>query len=728
MALSRLKGAGLAVPDGVCLTVAAYARYFQQPGVKERILLELYRKRAKDLRWEEIWDAAHRIRNVFLSVPIPPEMHDGLLQQLEERFGSAPVVVRSSSPQEDSEKASFAGLHDSYVNIRGAEAVLDHVRMVWASLWSDRALLYRKELGLAMDRSSMAVVIQELLSGDCSGVAFGVSPVDESLGVIEAVYGLNQGLVEGSVVPDRWTIARGTGEISAFQPAERKDALRPGPQGVASRPLDGAQRQSPPLDEEGVSSVWEMVLSAERVFGSPQDVEWTRCDGRIYLLQSRPVTARRRGEEDDERVRYFKLSRSFDNLRSLRTAIEEIHLPEMERTAAEMSSVALEQMGDRDLAEEIHRRKLVHDHWVGVYWDQFIPMAHGVRLFGQVFNQVMRPRDPYRFVDLLRDTPMMSLERDRLLRHLADMVRGDPDLRSELDRGRIPGDHSGFNRVMQRLLEAFGDLTWQGVRLVDSQAEIIALVRQLADEPAKRERESDRDAKSLAEEFVAGFEINRQPYARELLDLARASWRLRDDDNIYLGRIEGQLRAAVSEGVDRILAKGIQVPQPPDPGEVAKALRDPGYRPRTIRSDTAVGAGRVVPRQIVGQPAGRGVVRGTARVVTGFSDLSHFSRGEILVCDTLDPNMTLFVALAGGIVERRGGMLIHSAIIAREYGIPCVNGVPDAASIIRTGDDITVDGYLGIVVVHGGAADRGSGMDPGPGGRRQQEEAVPMGP
>ena len=81
------------------------------------------------------------------------------------------------------------------------------------------------------------------------------------------------------------------------------------------------------------------------------------------------------------------------------------------------------------------------------------------------------------------------------------------------------------------------------------------------------------------------------------------------------------------------------------------------------------------------------------------SDLFDFNAGEILVCDAVDPTMTFVVPLSGGIVERRGGMLIHGAIIAREYGLPCVTGLPNATSLIRTGDQVTVDGYLGIVII-----------------------------
>ena len=105
--------------------------------------------------------------------------------------------------------------------------------------------------------------------------------------------------------------------------------------------------------------------------------------------------------------------------------------------------------------------------------------------------------------------------------------------------------------------------------------------------------------------------------------------------------------------------------------------------------------------ELVGQPAVSGTARGLARVVLEYQDLSDYQAGQILVCDSIDPNMTLLVPMASAIVERRGGMLIHGAIIAREYGIPCVNGVPDATRLIRTGDDITVDGYLGLVIVHG---------------------------
>jgi pyruvate,water dikinase len=181
------------------------------------------------------------------------------------------------------------------------------------------------------------------------------------------------------------------------------------------------------------------------------------------------------------------------------------------------------------------------------------------------------------------------------------------------------------------------------------------------------------------------------------LDLGRSSYRLRDDDNIYLGRIEAQVHRAVREAQARLGRN-------PSPEE-ASLLRDaiacmPSDKPATaVATPDGVSGSGLRARQLVGQPAGPGVARGPVRVVAAARDLKDFQAGEILVCDAVDPNMTFVVPLAAAVVERRGGMLIHGAIIAREYGLPCVTGVPDVLQFIRSGDIVTVDGYLGQVIL-----------------------------
>ena len=142
----------------------------------------------------------------FLRAPFPEKLDAALRGRLAPLFQDRAVAVRSTAPGEDDQGASFAGLHDSYVNVRGIDAIMDHVRLVWASLWSDAALLYRQEIGLSVIRSKMAVVVQEMIDGDRSGVIFTRNPANDRQSVIESVHGLNQGLVDGIVAPDRWIL------------------------------------------------------------------------------------------------------------------------------------------------------------------------------------------------------------------------------------------------------------------------------------------------------------------------------------------------------------------------------------------------------------------------------------------------------------------------------------------------------------------------------------------
>jgi pyruvate,water dikinase len=140
-------------------------------------------------------------------------------------------------------------------------------------------------------------------------------------------------------------------------------------------------------------------------------------------------------------------------------------------------------------------------------------------------------------------------------------------------------------------------------------------------------------------------------------------------------------------------------------GLISAALRRPSGGPvvlppaQDVEKTRTVADERVTPRQLIGQPAARGLATGEVRVVRNTEDFREFRRGQVLVCDAIQPTMTHLVPLASAIVERRGGMLIHGAIIARELGVPCVNGVADATGLLKDGDLVTVDGMLGVVTV-----------------------------
>ena len=696
LALAAMARAGIAVPPFVAVATDAYEAYLDATGLRADIAWELERKDPADMRWEELWDAALRIRSRFLATALPDEVRAALAEPLAARFADRAVVVRSSAPGEDSAGASFAGLHESYVNVRGVEAILEHVRLVWASLWSDAALLYRRELGLDTRRSAMAVVVQEVAAGERSGVAFSRHPDDAEQALVEAVHGLNQGLVDGVVEPDRWTLSRRDGAVLEHHAPEREEMMAPAADGVRLVALSAELRTAPPLAAGELPEVYGLARRAEGHFAAPQDVEWTLRRGELFALQSRPITTLA-GAAGDGRAEYLSLRRSFENLERLRRRIEDEDLPALTAAAERLAAVALDGLGDAQLLEVARERKAEHDRAVDVYLADFVPFAHGVRLFGAAYNDALQPEDPYEFTDLLTATPMLSLRRNAALERVAETVaRGEEDAAA---------------READAFVAEFGE-----AGVLHGRAEVLALARRLA----ARAPAADAGALSgaagpagpgagpvhpaaaeRARLFVEAHPAAERERAAALLELARASWRLRDDDNLYLGRLERLLTAALEElerrglpAEDGLRPRAVTLPSPlaPAPASGAPVLEPAGS------PDPGPGV-RAQARQVVGQPAGPGLAVGPARVVRGREDLAAFVAGEVLVCDAIEPEMTFIVPLAAGIVERRGGMLIHGAIIAREYGLPCVTGVPRAAELIRTGDRVTVDGYLGIVIV-----------------------------
>ena len=711
-ALSLLIKNGFKIPKTACITSDMYQEYILKTGLRERIMLELHRKDFKEMRWEEIWDCATRIRNMFLIKPLPDDLAQEIRSKIGDRFRDQAVAVRSSAPEEDDAQTSFAGLHESFVNVVGADSILKHIRLVWASLWSDAALLYRQEIGLDVEKSSMAVVVQETVAGDRSGVVFTRNPNDENQAIIESVYGLNQGLVDGTVEPDRWILDRTRNTVVAHTPPERKYWMIPSSTGVRLAELPTEKSAHPPLNPQDVNFVFKTARQAEAFFNKPQDVEWTYDEDSLVLLQSRPITTLRSDKPQDERGWYLSLHRSFDNLKKLRRKIEDELIPGMVAVAEDLSVADPVKLSDEALAAEIRKRWEINHKWVNIYWADFIPYAHGVRLFGQVYNDAVRPDDPYEFIDLLTNTDMASIERNNMLMDLAEIIRGDPDLALKLKQGDDTNLDSQFQSMIDDFIDKFGDLSCAvtgGKNCVLGTGPLHRLLLEMADHPARTDDSHKIDRiNRLHQNYLNHFEEDQRARAEELLQLARSSYQLRDDDNIYLGRIEAQLLAAVQEAKRRLEDQPV--------GQASAALKkaleevDFGVESRKSKSAVKSSGPKLQARQLIGQPAGPGISKGKARVIRTHSDLADFKYGEVLVCDAVDPNITFVVPLAAAVVERRGGMLIHGAIIAREYGLPCITGIPDATTLIKTGDEITVDGFLGIATL-GDTSLRGLGQE-----------------
>lgn len=685
-ALARMGAAGLPVPQCRVVTSAACRLMAGQDDVQKALLAAASRLDTPGLRWEEIWDAALGVRNVFVRASIPLPIRD-ILADLAAQFGDRPLAVRSSSPSEDGVERSFAGLHDSILDVRGAEDLERAVRLVWASLWSDRALLYRRELGLT-SASGMAVLVQPLLTGRVSGILFTEHPAHPGRASLEAITGGNDALVDGRTSPHRWELDRAQGAILEYRP-----------------PVDEEGNESL-LSEDEIAKLWDLARACEELFGAPQDVEWTLGERGLILLQSRPVTALARPgtgsdhvrpwEEGDKRPWYLSLSRSFQGLAALRREVEEEVIPAMRAAAAEMTLLDPAGLDDAALAREIARREEVFAHWKETYWRVCIPLAHGVRLFGQAYNDALAPEDPFAFVDLLAGGDLAGLRRNALIEAMAEELRKDRVARERLEAG----DFSILPERLAALRDAFavefGVLACHAGWCEEEEVGVLRLALRLAGTP-QRQPAAKPDTAALERAYLAAHPPVRRRFAADLLELGRAAWRLRDDDNLALGRLEAGLLDAVVEGRARLSRRTIASTERLPAREVALCLAEPTRQPASASAPLS----RDVTRQefFRGGAAGPGVASGPARMVRDPSDLYGFLPGEVLVCAAVDPNMTFVIPLAAAVVEERGGMLIHGAIIAREYGLPCVTGARGIMAALRGGERLVVDGFRGEIRV-----------------------------
>jgi pyruvate,water dikinase len=216
-------------------------------------------------------EVSQKLRHMILSSPMPPQLATAIGDRYRAMGSDAAVAVRSSACSEDGEAASFAGQQETFLNVRGAEVVARCVQECWASFFTPRALFYRGQKGDLTD-AGIAVVVQQMVDADKSGVTFTADPVQRRRDriVVEAVFGLGEAVVSGSVTPDHYAIDRSDGAVV-------REFL---PGGEAARVLTPAE----------LTSLRELAERLEAFFGKPQDIEWCIRGSEIFLLQSRPIT------------------------------------------------------------------------------------------------------------------------------------------------------------------------------------------------------------------------------------------------------------------------------------------------------------------------------------------------------------------------------------------------------------------------------------------------------
>ncbi|WP_245607302.1 PEP/pyruvate-binding domain-containing protein [Pseudonocardia spinosispora] len=289
--LARLATAGLPVPPGFHVTTQAYRRFVTETGLQDRILAAVARVDATDAATLD--RAAETIAALFTEHEMPPDTAEAIIESYR-ALGSndIAVAVRSSATAEDLPDLSFAGQQDSYLNIRGVPALLDAVRRCWASLWTARAIGYRARTGIAPGEVDLAVVVQELVPADAAGILFTANPMTGARDqiVINAGWGLGEAVVGGQVTPDTVVIDRADGSVAERQVSDKTTMTVRTATGTEEVAVPREQRNRPVLSDQDATALAELGERIEALYETPMDIEWTRHDGRFFIVQARPVT------------------------------------------------------------------------------------------------------------------------------------------------------------------------------------------------------------------------------------------------------------------------------------------------------------------------------------------------------------------------------------------------------------------------------------------------------
>ncbi|MFE0132494.1 rifamycin-inactivating phosphotransferase [Streptomyces sp. NPDC059037] len=285
--LSRVDG--IRVPNGFCVTTDAFRRIMAEaPSLGER-LDQLSRLDPDDR--EGIRTLSAQIRRTIEGIAIPGDLAAAITGALGRLGEEAACAVRSSATAEDLPTASFAGQQDTYLNVVGPSAVLRHVSRCWASLFTERAVTYRRRNGIDHRAVHMAVVVQQMVFPEASGILFTADPVtgNRKVATVDAGFGLGEALVSGLVNPDVFTVQDGAVVAKAIAAKQRAVRALPagGTQEVA---IDPPRQERPALTDAQVVWLVQLGRRIEAHFGRPQDIEWCLVDDGFQIVQSRPIT------------------------------------------------------------------------------------------------------------------------------------------------------------------------------------------------------------------------------------------------------------------------------------------------------------------------------------------------------------------------------------------------------------------------------------------------------
>ena len=782
--LSRMSRAGFPVPSGFLITTAAYSTFVEANFLQQQIV-DLASNKAES---SETRSAS--IRQLFANGPIPSELTDAIhhaYTDLIQTVGDLPLAVRSSATAEDLPGASFAGQQESYLNVRGEQAVLEAIKRCWSSLWTPRALEYRARQGIDPSTVSLAVVVQVMVPAEASGIMFTANTINGARNeiVIEAAWGLGEAIVGGLVTPDHIVVDKVTGVIKQVTIADKAVMTQPTATGTEEQAVEEDKRSAQVLNVDQATELAELGERIETYYGEPQDIEWCFASGKFYIVQARPITTL-----PSEPVSWESPiigAKWLKDLQAAEWATEPLSPLGATTTFTTMITARQHKLpmqrfpwhtlinGWLYIRADFRLRWLITAP-IGLLWSGLVGILDGHRRMRRLWPRQVTALDYLEKVALqkLSDDGLRShvdrllvvlgwwwwevtwyaaaaLFGEQLLPRLkvpnlvdpAVLFRGNDSLLLEAERSLRQAAQTG---EIRRYLKKFGHFVESAdpihLTLRESPgllAQHLEAARRSHISPDERLSQMQRE-RTEAEKLLHSLPGVRGILARWILKISQSHAAHTDDAVFHFQRVLALLRGTFLEVGERLAEDGViqqkedvfylerdelwqtlqtdlsqLVNERRNRRESQKRLAPPSFIPPLSDSGWsrdpqlkmfASAIGETVMRRgieerdgrkiLVGTPGSPGRARGIARVISGPDDFHRFQPGDVLVAHSTTPIWTPLFNIASAAITEVGGPFSHAAIVAREFGIPLVNGAIDATHVIADGALVVVDGSAGI--------------------------------
>jgi pyruvate,water dikinase len=291
--LGEMTKAGFPVPNGFAITIKAYDMFLEENEIAKKIYDILATTDVNDPA--QLGSASSRIQKMVANGKLPDEVAKEVItayKKLSGRFKKAQVAVRSSATAEDSGSTSFAGQQASFLNVQGEANLLHYVRECWASLFTARSIYYRVENKVKHESVKISVIVQKMVQSEVSGVMFSIDPTnnDKDRIIIESVWGLGEMIVQGSVIPDKYVVQKGTFDILSKEVSDQSIQLTKNKGETKEVEVPKFMRQRQKITDEEVVKLAKISAKLQEHYYFPQDTEWAKEKGELYIVQTRPVT------------------------------------------------------------------------------------------------------------------------------------------------------------------------------------------------------------------------------------------------------------------------------------------------------------------------------------------------------------------------------------------------------------------------------------------------------